>query len=341
VITWSYVGCSSDIYPNDIGYSQAKITVDGYVGGPEFSSVASPTPAIKSEVIPVGDKTVDVALSDYIGVLPDQVINLFINPYASSSTAEGYTKLQVEIDRRFGAIVQLEGHQIITGDGSVSEMTTLVDGFNDAHCTLWDGGQNRPTPNYQQSAAVAGLMASSLSLDPVVPMQELEITGVLAEPAEKQRTFTELNAFVEAGIAIGSIDTQGNVRTSRLTTTYTVTDGLNDVSYRDANTIFTTSYLRQSILRLIAVKYKNYKLADDGIKAAPGQRVVTPQRMTATLLGWFTEMEYRAIVENYDQFKTELSVMRNATDKTRIDAVIPTDVVNQFRIFAGELQFIL
>jgi phage tail sheath gpL-like len=277
-------------------------------------------------------------IADYIAVLPDSVINLFVNPYNETAM---YTGLQTEIDRRFGSTVQLEGHQIIGTSGSPSAVVAEMTAYNDAHLTYWNGGFNRPCPSSLQAAAVAGIMTSSISEDPAVPMQYLDIVGVSSEQAENEALFEEQNALVAAGVAIGQVDSTGNVETLRLTTTYTDTDGLPDYSYRDANTIFTTSYLRQSLIRLIGITYKNYKLADDGIQAKAGQKIATPKRITATILGWFRGQEELAIVEDYNQFKTQLIVVRNTTDETRVDSIIPTNVVNQFRIFAGELQFLL
>jgi len=338
VLTTIQTGISSTLAPLCNGM------VESYPGGPELAletAVGSDiygTPTTGRVTIVMESAAAAIDVAEHIAVLPQDVIDIFVNPYTD---ATNYGKLQTEVDRRFSTPVQLEGHQVITKIGTTAEMISAVSSYNDMHLTVLDGGNSRPAPAYVQSAIVAGIMASSLSEDPVIPMQAIKLIGAVSEPVENQRTYTELNTLIEAGVATSSVNAQGEVLTNRITTSYTETDSLPDVSYRDANTIFTTSYLRQSLLRLIAVKYKNFKLADDGIRIKAGQKVITPARMTATLLGWFVQMEKRAIVENYDQFKQELLVIRHVTDRTRLDAVIPTDVINQFRVFAGELQFIL
>jgi phage tail sheath gpL-like len=165
------------------------------------------------------------------------------------------------------------------------------------------------------------------------------IPTLIPEDTQSQRTYGDYTTLINEGVSPTQIEGK-EVRTVRMVTTRIQTeDGLSDTSYRDMNTIFTTSYLRQSLLRLIAITYKNYKLTDDGCKVDAGQKVVTPKRMEATILGWFTVMESFALVEDYAQFKKELMVERNKIDKTRVDAIIPPNVVNQFRIFAGELAF--
>lgn len=317
-----------------------SLALRSYDGGPQFD--ISSVPYKNITLNPVANTITSpnsVDMADLVAVLPDSIINLFVNPYQDSVN---YGLLKTEIDRRFGSTVQLEGHQIMTAIGSASSIITAMGtaAYNKEHLTMWDGGYKRPSPYHIQSASVAGIMASSISEDPAVPMQDLAIAGMYPELLEDKRTFAELNALVPAGVAIGATDTT-SVRTLRLTTTYITTDGFVDASYRDVNTIFTTSYLRQDILRLIASKFKNYKLADDGIQVASGQNVATPGLVRAALLGWFKEKELLAIVENYDQFAAELVVERDSNDRTRINATIPTDVVNQFRIFGGELAFIL
>jgi phage tail sheath gpL-like len=46
-------------------------------------------------------------------------------------------------------------------------------------------------------------------------------------------------------------------------------------------------------------------------------------------------------MEDIAQFKAGLIVERDGTDVDRVNALIPPNVVNQFRIFAGKVQFIL
>ena len=279
-----------------------------------------------------------IDIDDYIAVLPDDVISLFVNPYNGQN--EVYA-LADEIKRRFTPIIQLEGHQVITAKGTVNELLATVSGYNDQHLTVMDAGLDRPTSPYMQLAELSGVLARELSEDPARPMMQLDITGTSPEVPTKRRTFEEQNALIKAGIATMQVDSQGNVETQRITTTYTNTNGFDDNSYRDANTIFTCSYLRQSLIRLIGVTYHNYKLADDGMRITAGQKVTTPSDIKATIVGWYSVMMTRGLVENIEQFKEELIVNRNTSDATRVDSIIPPDLVNQFRIFAGDIQFVL
>jgi len=83
----------------------------------------------------------------------------------------------------------------------------------------------------------------------------------------------------------------------------------------------------------------DHALADDGTQYAPGQAVVTPRVIRGELLSLFRELEQAGLVENFDQFKADLLVVRSNQDRSRVNAVIPPDIINQFRVFAAAVQF--
>ena len=47
----------------------------------------------------------------------------------------------------------------------------------------------------------------------------------------------------------------------------------------------------------------------------------------------------RSDFESLDQYKADLIVERDAGDPKRINALVPPDIVNQFRAFAAAIQF--
>ena len=114
-----------------------------------------------------------------------------------------------------------------------------------------------------------------------------------------------------------------------------------DPSYLDVNTIATLSYLRYSTRVRITQKFPRHKLADDGTNFAPGQAVVTPSIIRTELLALFQEWELAGLVEDFDTYKDELLVTRNSSDRNRVDVLAGPNLINQFRIFAEQLRFIL
>jgi len=52
----------------------------------------------------------------------------------------------------------------------------------------------------------------------------------------------------------------------------------------------------------------------------------------------FTEKYYP---QNLDEFIDNLVVERDLTDRNRVNVLLPADIINQFRVLAGNIQFIL
>jgi phage tail sheath gpL-like len=115
--------------------------------------------------------------------------------------------------------------------------------------------------------------------------------------------------------------------------------GVDDVSYLDIETMRTLAYLRFSVQYRITSRYPRHKLADDGTPIAPGQAIATPKTIRLELIALFMDWMDAGLAENLGQFKEDLIVQRNTSDKNRVDAIIPPDVINQFRVFAASLQF--
>jgi phage tail sheath gpL-like len=49
----------------------------------------------------------------------------------------------------------------------------------------------------------------------------------------------------------------------------------------------------------------------------------------------------RGLIENLTDFIDNLIVERDLTDRSRINVLLPPDLVNQFIVLAGQIQFIL
>lgn len=114
---------------------------------------------------------------------------------------------------------------------------------------------------------------------------------------------------------------------------------LPDISYLDVNTLLTLAYLRFTVRARISQKFPRHKLASDDTAFGEGQAIVTPRIIRAELVALFALWEERGLVEGREQFKADLIVERDADDPNRVNALIPPDVVNQFRVFAGQVQF--
>ena len=285
---------------------------------------------------PMSGGTGNPDLTALIAAIGDEQYDTIILPYTDASSLAA---IEAEMARRWGPMVQREGHVFAAVSGTVGDATTLGDSRNSPHVTIMHAGKS-PTPPWIW-AAVTGAV-DAFEPDPARPRQTLPLPGCLAAKEADRPTREERNTLLGEGIATHTVDAGGIVRMERLVTTYQETPaGDPDVSYLDIETLRTLAYMRATTRLRMAAEYPRHKLADDGTAYAPGQAIVTPQEIRGTLLHLARDWETAGLLENFDVFREALIVERNATDRNRVDALIPPDVVNQFRVFAAAIQFIL
>jgi len=291
------------------------------------------TPAGLVPVItPMANGAADPALAATIAAMGDEQYHTIIFPWTS---AAALASIEAELARRDGAMVAKEGLAFTAARGSVSTLSALGDSRNSQHVVPIDAGNVPQSPWIW--AAVLGAV-DAFEPDPARPRQTLALPGLLPPAREMQRTREERDMLLHHGISTYTVDDGGIVRIERLVTTYkTNAFGAPDTSYLDVETMRTVAYLRFSVRTRIALRYPRMKLAGDD---HPGGLTVTrPKDLRHELIALFREWEAAGLAENIEQFMADLRVERDPNDPNRVNAVIPPDIVNQFRVFAGLLQF--
>ena len=279
-----------------------------------------------------GTSNPDVATA--IAAVAGSWFQTWVNPYTDSANLG---KLETELSARFGPLVQMEGHIFSAASGSLATLTTLGGARNSPHLTILGTGKC-PTQPFIMAAIAAAVDAAEP--DPARPRQTLALPGALAPLMQEAFSRADRDALLQSGISTFNADDAGNVTVDRLITTYkTNALGFTDTSYLNVETMRTLGYLRYSLRARIGQKFPRHKLANDGTQFAPGQAVVTPILIRMEILHLFREWELAGLAEDFEQFNRDLIVERNSSDQDRIDAVIPPNTVNQFRVFAGAVQF--
>lgn len=275
-------------------------------------------------------------IADVIAALGDEQYYTLISPWTD---AANMTAIETELNNRWDPMKQTTGHLFVGLSGSHATLTTWGSARNSPHVSAL-GAYNMPTPPWVAAAAWAGVIEASGAIDPARPFQTLAVDGVLPPPEASRFTRSERDLLLRDGISTFTVDQGGRVLIERVITTYqTNAFGIEDISYLDLETKWTVDYIRYAVRARIALKFPRMKLADDGTAYAPGQPIVTPKVITAELLALFRDLEMAGLVENFDQFKRDLKVVRSSADPSRINAIIPPDVVNQLRVFAAAVQF--
>jgi phage tail sheath gpL-like len=266
----------------------------------------------------------------------DDWYNTFVLPWTDDGNLD---VVEAELADRFGPLRMIDGLAFTHAEDTYGDLATLGGARNSPHVSI-GGLKGCPTPPWIVAAAYAGVVSYHGAIDPARPFQGLVLQGVLAPAVGDRFTREERDLLLRDGISTFTIDAGGNVAVERpITTHQTNAFGLPDVAYLDVNTLLTLSYLRWSTRARIGTKYGRHKLAADGTLYGAGQAVVTPKVIRAELISLFREWEEIGLVEDIEAFKRDLIVERDAGDVNRLNALLPPNLVNQFRVFAAQVQF--
>lgn len=256
-------------------------------------------------------------------------------------TTADLTAVEAQLDELWGPLEQREAHVWMSVYDTYANLATLGSGENSEHVTVI-GATNMPSPTYMTAAAFCGMATRSLAIDPARPLQTLTVNGLLPPAKSNQLTRDERELLLKDGITTFAVNQSGEIVVERVITTYQQNDfGADSTAFLDVNTKATVSYLRYALRNRLQLRYPRHKLAKDGAVVRPGSAMVTPNMLRGEIIGWFKELEEIGLVEQVDQFARDLIVEINASDPNRVDVQLAPDLVNQLRIFAIQLQFIL
>ena len=292
---------------------------------------------VTAPVVAMASGAGDPDISDAIAVMGEKQYNAIAQPYTDTSNL---IAIETELADRWGPIRQNDGVAFTAKKDSFANLVTLGDARNSPHSSIM--AVAGPTPSWQWAANTAGVAARFGSIDPARPFQTLPLSSLLPGDDSEQFTFNERDLLLKDGIATHNVDGGGVVRVERLITTFQENAFASpDTSLLDVNTLMTLSFLRFDFRSTFQNKYPRHKLAGDEVRLAPGQAIITPKVAKAEAISIFRGWEDLGLVENVTQFKRDILVERNVSDPNRLDFLLPPDLVNQFRVGAAQIAFLL
>ncbi|AMP13677.1 phage tail sheath subtilisin-like domain-containing protein [Collimonas pratensis] len=262
---------------------------------------------------------------------------VLISPWTDSSNV---VKIEADFADRYGPMKQQESHCFAGISGTYATLVTYGSGRNSPHISIVPREGNMVSP-WRIAASVAGLCSLRGSADPARPFFGMVLPGIPA-PAESVRFDQPTrNNLLKYGLSTLRYDAGGNVMIEMVTTTYkTNSFGVPTRAYFKLQSKWTADYFRYAWKVLIATRYPDFKLADDGTNFAPGQPIVTPSVLRIETIGLARTLEYAGIIENVDEFKKTLLILRSIANPNQVNAVASPNLVNQFDIFAAAVKFI-
>jgi phage tail sheath gpL-like len=284
--------------------------------------------------------SVDPDLGDVWAAIAGEQFHYIIQPYID---AANLTEIETEMADRFLPLEDLQGHGFTAVRGTQASCTTLGNTRNSPHNTILGVNAAPQTPE-EWAAALGAVASKNLNIDPARPLHYLQLKGILPPAIASRFIRSERDILLYDGIATFVVDTGGNVLIERCITTYQSNAvGLPDPSYLDVQTLATLGEIRYQYKTRMTNRFivPRFKLADDTFPVQPGSNVATPKTVKQESIALFTLLRDKGLIENLDDFIDNLVVERDDTDTNRVNVLLPPDLMNQFRILAGQIQFIL
>jgi phage tail sheath gpL-like len=212
--------------------------------------------------------------------------------------------------------------------GTLAQATTLAATINSGRLTEALVPSTLSLP-FEVAAAYAALLASEE--DPARPLNTLVLKGIGIIPIANRLSRTEQENALLNGVTPFEVGPGDKVQVVRAVSTYTLdANSIPDISLLDITTIRTLDYVRKSCRERISLRFPRDKLSSR-----------TPAKVRSELLDVLYKLEELEIVENVDQWKDGLVVERDSQDPNRLNAKIPTDVVNGLHVFGGRIDLLL
>lgn len=254
--------------------------------------------------------------------------------------ADNLTTLSTELAQRFLPGKANEGFAFVATDKTCEETRDLAAGLNSPHISIMCT-HGSPTEPAVWAATLASTVAFYGNIDPARPFRTLELVDVRPPIETSRLTFLEREMLLESGASTYTVDRGGKVRIESLVSSFKRNEADEpSEAYRSVNTLLTLSYLRFSFRNYFNSKYPRHKLAGDSAKFGAGQAVMTPSLAKAECIALFRSWEDIGLVQNIDQFKNDLIVEINGTNKSRLDFSLSPQLVNQLSVLGAKVQFL-
>jgi phage tail sheath gpL-like len=326
---------------SDEGIVTVSSLVKGSVGNSNTVSMVSAASGVLLEAGAVVPGTAATELEDLYPGLGGTRYHYFVSHFDDAANIKD---LSAELESRYSALRQIGGRAFIalSGDvGSATEEGSIIaqaKGVNSPHIVLVPRLKNPQLP-CEWAARFAATACRILADDPAANTYDAQVNGL---DAAEEVDFETRQKLLESGVVTWRLDPVGNVLIERLVTSYTEnSDGGRDTSYLDIQVTETVDAVRTYINAEAKKRFKTWKLAGTEENFGSGAKVMTPGVFRSFLADLYQSVfiQEKQWCQNFDAYKNSLLVEVMAGSKTRLQYQHQPDLIGQFLIGAGLLQF--
>jgi len=322
VVTLTAVEASQ--YGNDIDLRDSPYASD-YVAGSDVT-IAAPSGG-------AGAPSIASALSLVSSIWYTDIVTTLYD------TANLQT-LAAELSRRYGAMVKKNARGYAALRGSYGSLLAVTAQLNSMLLNII-GAQNPMWPQAAAVGAFAGECCLSLNNDPSLQLRGVGMDALVGMAPQGLDAFVsdQRNVLLGSGISTFLVAADGSVSLERVVTTYqTLPSGVATGMPQDIMIPAIASRVRYEWDTYVEATYPRAKLASDNSISASVPGVVTPSTLTAAWCGQCKLYEAQGWIEDADTLAPMASFSRNATDRNRVDAVLPIKPIGALIIDANILQ---
>jgi len=277
-------------------------------------------------------------ISEVITAIAAQHYDTFAHPFIDA-TNMGLWK--TEMARRWEGMVKKWSSSFVGHVGNHGAATSLGNAHNSPYVTIV-AGNTSPTPHYIWAAVGAAVDAKEPM--PSRPRQTLALPGCLPAARDEVWTDDELNALLFDGVSTHRVSESRDVTIDRFITTYqTNAQAVADPTWLDICTPRTLAAIMYDLDSSVSIAYPRHLLSDDGGELPIGLPVVTPKVMKGHIHNRWKLWRDAGWVEpaSEEDFLDTLIVERPDDSRTRLDAQLSPDIMNQFRGLSAQVSFVL
>ncbi len=243
--------------------------------------------------------------------------------------ATSLTALKTHLDGISGPMEQRPCVGVFGYDGVLATLTTLTTTTVNSGRILCAYVRGTRSPAYEIGAAMAAIMA--FEEDPARPLNTLALANIAAPPIPQRFSRTEQETLLYNGVTPIEVGPGEVCQIVRAVSTYIHdAQGIDDVSLLDITTIRTLDYVRLAIRTRIALRFPREKLSSK-----------TPEAVRDQIMDVLYQLQDLEIVEEVEANAAGVICERDLQDVNRLNAKIPTDVVNGLHVFAGRIDLLL
>lgn len=297
----------------------------GQVGNDIILQAQSTAAGATATVTAMADGETDPDIAPALAAVFAAGHNIIAAPF---STQTALTALRNHLDETGGPL-EMRGALGVAGwRQSLSTGTTLAGHINAGRITMaWHNGSVKLPAEI--AASYAAVIASEE--DPARPLNTLQLTALDVTALASRPGRNEQENALHNGLTPLVVGPGDRVQIVRAISTYTQdAQGVDDVALLDITTIRTLDYVRKACRERIALRFPRDKLSER-----------TGPKVRSELLDVLLKLEELEIVESVIENQSALLVERDSQDVNRLNAAIPTDVVNGLHIFAARIDLLL